>query len=213
MKSIKFQLALKRVFDIFMAASLLILFSPIFLLIAVLIKLDSPGPVLFVQARVGYKQKRFLFFKFRSMSVGNHDHVHEDFITQLMTHDQQKRKEETAIYKMTSDKRITRVGRILRKFSLDELPQLYNVLLGQMSMIGPRPAIDYELKFHDANMLRRFDVKPGITGYWQVKSRYSVDYRQMVELDLYYVDHWSLKLDFWILLQTIPTVLKLNQSF
>ncbi len=204
---------IKRSLDVVIAFILLILSVPFFIAAAIAIKLDSPGPVFFPQMRVGRHQKRFKCYKFRTMYMGNHDGVHQEFIKKLMTQHKSERKNITKIYKMTDDQRITPVGWILRKFSMDELPQILNVLKGQMSLVGPRPAIDYELPYHDRNMLRRFSVMPGITGLWQVKSRYSVDYRKMVALDLYYIDHWSLLLDLNIILKTIPVVLKINRSY
>ncbi len=209
----KVQLAIKRALDLILSVILLIIGLPIFIGIALAIKLSSRGPFFFKQMRVGYHQRRFCCYKFRTMEVGAHDTEHEKFIEKLMTQDPVVRENTTKVYKMTNDHRITKVGKIIRKFSLDELPQLWNVIKGDMSLIGPRPAIGYELKYHDQNMLRRFSVKSGITGYWQVHSRYSVDYREMVAMDLYYVDHWSLWLDLKILLSTIPVILKIKRSF
>jgi lipopolysaccharide/colanic/teichoic acid biosynthesis glycosyltransferase len=206
----EYQRIMKRVIDIAIAIAALMVSWPLFVVIALAIKLDSQGPIFFCQQRVGYRQRRFTCYKFRTMRVGNNEGIHKNFIDQLMT---QKKKGDGAIYKMTNDPRITHVGRILRKFSIDELPQIFNVLEGQMSIVGPRPAIDYELPYHDENMLRRFTVMPGITGLWQIGSRYSVDYKQMVAMDLDYVDHWSLWLDFKIIFKTVPVVLKIHQSF
>ena len=211
--TISLQLAIKRIFDLCASTILLVVLLPLFILIAIAIKLDSPGPVFFKQVRVGHFQRRFPCYKFRSMKIGSHDTEHEKFIEQLMTKDAVDDKANSYIYKITNDNRITKVGRILRKLSLDELPQLLNILKGEMSLVGPRPAIGYELKYHDENMLRRFFAKPGITGYWQVNSRYSVDYREMVAMDLFYVDHWSLLLDLRIVLNTVPVLLKITRSF
>jgi lipopolysaccharide/colanic/teichoic acid biosynthesis glycosyltransferase len=207
-----YPLLVKRALDVTIAFILLILSVPFFIVVALAIKLDSPGPVFFRQMRVGYQQRRFRCYKFRTMYAGSREGVHQEFIKKLMTRTKEESKDAAGVYKMTDDQRITPVGQVLRKFSMDELPQIFNVLKGQMSMVGPRPAIDYELPYHDRNMLRRFSVLPGITGFWQVSSRYSVDYRRMVFMDLYYIDHWSLLLDLKIMLKTILVVFKVNQS-
>ena len=206
------QKIVKRTVDLSVCALLGLILIPVFILIAIAIKLDSPGPVIFKQMRIGRNQRRFVCYKFRSMFDDNKEAIHQEFIGQLMTQENEQKNLSIRAYEAQNEKRITRLGRILRKFKLDELPQIFNVIKGDMSLVGPRPAIDYEIKYHDENMLRRFNVPSGITGYWQVHSGHGVDYRRMVALDLYYVDHWSLLLDLKIILMTIPALLKMAQS-
>ncbi len=197
------QLVIKKVFDWCLGLILLMLLWPVFVLIAVAIKLDSRGPVFFKQMRVGQNQRQFECYKFRSMYCYNDESIHRKLIEQLMTQDKEQKQASIIVYEKINVKRITRCGRILRKFKLDELPQIWNVVKGDMSFVGPRPAIDYEIKYHNQNMLRRFNVKSGLTGLWQINSGRSIDYKNMVTMDLYYVDHWSLLLDFKIILKTI----------
>lgn len=195
----------KRVMDLALGVVLLVICAPLILLLAAWIRLDSPGPAFFWQERIGYRTKRFSCLKFRTMRAGASDDIHRQIIHEMMTQDASESK---TVNKLVDDPRLTRAGRWLRKLSLDELPQLWNVMRGEMSLVGPRPAIEYELPYHDDRMLRRFNIKPGITGYWQVKSRYAVDYRKMVEMDLHYLEHHSIGLDLQILFLTVRTVFK-----
>ncbi|MFN8476130.1 MAG: undecaprenyl-phosphate glucose phosphotransferase [Anaerolineae bacterium] len=190
--------AFKRGLDVAIAAMTLIITSPITLLVALAIRLDSPGPVLFRQTRVGLYGRPFTLYKFRSMRV--------DAEQQLM---QLKEQNEASgpLFKMRNDPRQTRVGRFIRRTSLDELPQLLNVLNGDMSLVGPRPPIPREVEQYDEWHRRRLDVAPGLTGLWQVSGRSQLTFDEMVMLDLYYAENWSLLLDLKILLRTIPTVL------
>lgn len=189
----------KRLIDFFIAATLLILLAPLFILIAVLIKLDSAGPVFFIQERMGYNKRRFYMIKFRTMVTDAEARLKE------IEHLNEK---DGPIFKITNDPRITRVGKFLRKFSLDEFPQLINVLIGEMSLVGPRP-----LSIRDASNLeeswqkRRFSVKPGMTCLWQISGRSNLSFEEWVELDLEYIDTWSLQLDWWILMRTVPAVI------
>jgi lipopolysaccharide/colanic/teichoic acid biosynthesis glycosyltransferase len=204
-------LRIKQAIDVVGSALLLILCLPIFLLIALLIKMSSKGPVLFRQQRVGQYGRCFTFLKFRSMYTDNDASVHKDFTTKLIAgeikHDPSNDNGK-AIYKLTNDKRITRVGRLLRRSSLDELPQLLNVLKGDMSLVGPRPAMPYELAAYQTWHRRRvLEVKPGITGLWQVTGRSSVNFDEMVRLDLRYATSWTLWLDFKILACTPRAVI------
>jgi lipopolysaccharide/colanic/teichoic acid biosynthesis glycosyltransferase len=195
----------KRALDIGGSLLMLLLCAPLMLAIALAVKLTSPGPVLFRQRRVGHYGVLFTFLKFRTMYRGNDVKIHQEFVTRYI-------KGEIAPvstqYKLTSDPRVTRLGALLRKTSLDELPQLLNVLLGDMSLVGPRPPIPYELEYYQLWHRRRvLDVKPGITGLWQVTGRSRVTFDDMVRLDLRYVRHWSLWLDLRILLVTPRAVL------
>jgi exopolysaccharide biosynthesis polyprenyl glycosylphosphotransferase len=193
-------LFIKRLIDSVGALILLILFAPLFLIISLLIKVTSPGPVFFIQERLGRNKRRFRLYKFRTMVV--------DAETQLARIEHLN--EVTGpVFKIRQDPRITPVGRLLRKISLDELPQLFNVLMGDMSLVGPRPlpVRDYE-GFNDHHHCRRLSVRPGMTGLWQVTGRNSIAFDKWMELDLLYIDQWSLWLDLKILLKTIPAVMK-----
>jgi len=186
------------------------LLSPAFLVIAAWIKADSPGPVFFRQERIGSGGRRFRVWKFRTMRFGASDAAHRELIHQLIRgeeDDAQPGPEGERIYKLTNDDRVTRVGRFLRRTSLDELPQLFNVLRGEMSLVGPRPPLAYELDIYDRWQFDRLEVRPGMTGLWQVSGRSRLSYRRMCELDVEYVRNWSLWLDLKILLKTIPVVL------
>jgi lipopolysaccharide/colanic/teichoic acid biosynthesis glycosyltransferase len=181
-------------------------------LISAAIKATSEGPVLFRQRRVGQYGQHFTFLKFRSMHANNDHSVHKEFITQFITSRAQGERSPTngdKIYKLPNDKRVTRVGRFLRKTSLDELPQFFNVLIGDMSLVGPRPPIPYELAAYQTWHRRRvLEVKPGITGLWQVTGRSRVKFDEMVRLDLRYATSWSPWLDLKILLRTPLAVVK-----
>jgi lipopolysaccharide/colanic/teichoic acid biosynthesis glycosyltransferase len=175
------------------------IFSPLLLLVALGIKLDSPGPVFFIQERMGYNKRRFRMIKFRTMSADAEARMKE--LEHLNETD-------GPAFKIRHDPRMTRIGRLLRKLSIDELPQLINVLLGDMSLVGPRP-----LPMRDVHGLevawqkRRFSVKPGLTCLWQVSGRSNLSFEQWMQLDLEYIDRWSLALDCKILLKTIPAIL------
>jgi lipopolysaccharide/colanic/teichoic acid biosynthesis glycosyltransferase len=207
----RFHRALKRLMDIVGSLLALALTSPIFLLIAVAVKLTSKGPIFFRQKRVGLGGQPFTFLKFRSMIMANDSTVHEQFVKQMIL-DSRKPKQtkdsETVIYKLTNDSRITYVGKLLRKTSLDELPQLLNVFIGDMSLVGPRPPIPYEVDCYEAWHKRRLlNVRPGITGLWQVSGRSRVSFPEMVRLDLRYARTWTLWLDIKILMRTPGAVI------
>ena len=206
----KVSLSIKRLIDIVGSLAGLIVCLPVFLVIAVAIKLTSRGPILFRQARLGQYGRKFTFLKFRSMYANNDPRIHQEFVTRFIVGaagteaagDHQK------IYKLTADPRITPVGRFLRNTSLDELPQFLNVLLGDMSLVGPRPPVTYEYERYDLwHKQRLLAVKPGITGLWQVDGRSRVKFDEMVRLDIRYARSWSLWLDIKILLQTPRAVL------
>jgi lipopolysaccharide/colanic/teichoic acid biosynthesis glycosyltransferase len=205
-------LIMKRVIDILGGSVLALLCLPFCLIIAVAIKATSKGPVLFRQLRVGQHGRQFVFLKFRSMYVNNDHSVHKEFVTKLINNEAvpgADRGDAGPVYKLTSDKRITPVGSFLRRTSLDELPQFLNVLLGDMSLVGPRPPIPYELAAYQTWHRRRLlEVKPGITGLWQVTGRSSVDFDEMVRLDLRYATSWNPWLDIKILLRTPLAVIR-----
>lgn len=204
-------LVLKRTIDIVGSLVLILVSLPFCALIALAVKLTSKGPILFRQQRVGQHGRQFTFLKFRSMYVGNDHSVHREYVTKLINKGAAsvETDKQGTVYKLTRDKRITLVGQFLRKTSLDELPQFINVLCGEMSLVGPRPPIPYELAAYQTWHRRRLlEVKPGITGLWQVMGRSSVDFDSMVRLDLKYATSWSLWLDIKILLRTPLAVIR-----
>lgn len=172
--------------------------------IAIWVKLDSQGPIIFRQTRVGKNGETFSFYKFRSMYVNA-----EARLADLQQHSET----DGATFKMKNDPRVTKVGRFIRRFSLDELPQLFNILLGQMTLVGPRPGLPREVIRYEPWQHRRLEVTPGLTGLWQVSGRSDIKFDEMVKLDIYYVDHWSLSLDIKILIKTIKTVLKAEGAY
>ena len=189
----------KRAIDLLMSLAALIALSPLFLLIAILVKLEDGGPVFFAQTRVGQFGKEFKMFKVRSMCLNA-----EQKLQDLMAKNQHK---EGITFKLKNDPRITRVGRWLRKFSLDELPQLYNVLIGDMSLVGPRPPVPREVLKYSLADRRRLAVKPGITCIWQVSGRSEIDFSGQVRLDVNYIEEQSLWLDLKLLTMTLPAVI------
>lgn len=192
------QLLAKRIVDIGVSAVTLLLLSPVMVVIALLIRLTSPGPVLFAQDRVGMNQRRFRLYKFRSMVVDADERKKElAYLNEL----------DGPAFKIGNDPRVTPIGRFIRKSSIDELPQLYNVLKGEMSLVGPRPPLPDEVSKYDWLFRRRLSVKPGITCVWQVSGRSNTTFDEWMMMDKQYVENWSLLLDFKILLKTIPAVL------
>lgn len=196
---------IKRAIDILGSSMALLVLSPLFLIISLAIKLSSRGPILFHQKRIGRYGIPFTCLKFRSMHVDNDPRIHIDYVRQFISGNVASDASRTNghVYKITKDPRLTRVGRLLRKASLDELPQIINVVRGEMSLVGPRPPIPYELEAYDIWHRRRLlEVKPGITGLWQVNGRSRLPFDEMVRLDLRYATRWSLWLDLKILLRT-----------
>ena len=193
-----FNLAIKRGMDVLVSSGVLVALSPIWAVFALAIKLDSSGPVCFTQERVGKGGKTFKAFKFRSMITDA-----EQVLSELQAHNEAS----GPIFKMRADPRVTRVGKWLRRTSLDEIPQLWNVLRGEMSLVGPRPPLPSEVAKYEEWHLRRLGAAPGMTGMWQVNGRSELPFDEMVLLDLYYIENWSLGLDLHILLRTIPAVL------
>jgi exopolysaccharide biosynthesis polyprenyl glycosylphosphotransferase len=202
----KFFCVIKRLMDIVGSVLALVLFAPLLLVVAIAIKLTSEGPVFFRQDRVGRHGEQFVFLKFRSMHVNNDANVHKEYVKQLIAGSAQSQPggdNGNGVYKLTQDSRVTRVGAFLRRSSLDELPQFINVLKGEMSLVGPRPAIAYEVQEYDIWHRRRvLEAKPGITGLWQVYGRSRVKFDDMVRLDLRYARTWSPWMDLKILLRT-----------
>lgn len=212
-----FQLTLKRIMDILGSVVGLILSSPLMLMAAIAVRMTSPGPIIFKQSRFGKKGVQFPFYKFRSMYWNTDDKIHREYITNLIKGELEKINQgdkDNPIFKMKSDPRITPVGKIIRKTSIDELPQFFNVLRGEMSLVGPRPALPYEVEEYEPWHLRRIlQVKPGITGLWQVDGRSTTSFDDMVRLDMRYVQNWSLWLDIKILLKTVKAVIRPKGAF
>jgi lipopolysaccharide/colanic/teichoic acid biosynthesis glycosyltransferase len=196
-----------RVLDVIGAGVLLVMLAPLFALMALAITLDSPGPAIFRQRRVGRGGRPFTVNKFRSMSSAASHERHKDYVEQLIATDAPDKDSEKPLFKLSADSRVTRVGRPLRRSSLDELPQLWNVLVGDMSLVGPRPTIEYEVEKYPPSWFARFAVRPGMTGLWQVSGRSRLTYEQMVRLDIEYARNRSLWFNVKILFRTIPAVL------
>ena len=193
-------MSVKRVFDLVISTIGLIILSPIFLILAIIVKLDSKGPVFFAHTRYGKNGKKFKMYKFRTMYENAQDMIN-DFTPEQM-------KEWKENFKLQDDPRITKVGKFLRKTSLDELPQIVNIIKGDLSIMGPRPVIEEELEKYGENKEKFLSVTPGLTGYWQANGRSSTTYEQRMEMELYYIDHISPKLDFKIFFKTIESVIK-----
>ncbi len=194
-------------FDIVLASLALLVAAPIMALIGVLILLTSPGPVIFRQVRVGYNQQDFRMLKFRTMRHNSSESVHREFVTRMLAGDDPRSQPGSGLYKLEADPRVTSVGAFLRQTSLDELPQLINVIRGEMSLVGPRPPLPWEVELFEPHHLTRFEIRPGITGLWQVRGRSRLPMQQGLELDLEYVNRRSVRLYIEILLRTIPAVL------
>jgi exopolysaccharide biosynthesis polyprenyl glycosylphosphotransferase len=201
----------KRAFDLVLGAVILVLVSPLMLLITLLVKQSSPGPVFFVQERLGRDGQPFRFYKFRSMAHNSDDAIHRQFAAMFINGDKSgcaESNEGEEVFKLKRDPRVTPIGGFLRRTSLDELPQLFNIVKGEMSLIGPRPPIAYELENYQPWHMERLKAVPGLTGLWQVSGRSSVSFEEMVRLDVRYINEWSPLLDLKILLKTVPVVLK-----
>jgi lipopolysaccharide/colanic/teichoic acid biosynthesis glycosyltransferase len=203
----------KRAFDVFVASVILLLVIPIWLVMVVSIRATSPGPAIFRQERIGARGRPFVIWKFRTMHNGVPDISHRQFVTtewmkESSGNDQIGR---PFVYKLNSDPRITRVGSFLRKTSIDEVPQLINVLRGEMSLVGPRPPLAYEVAQYEPWQLERLSTRPGITGLWQVSGRNRLSHRQMCELDIRYVRDWNLALDVKIAIRT-PWVMLVDRG-
>jgi lipopolysaccharide/colanic/teichoic acid biosynthesis glycosyltransferase len=213
----------KRVFDLIVSAITLIVLAPLLGLIAIMIRIDSPGPAIFLQTRTGAKQRKygseyywerttFRCYKFRTMAHNCDQSIHKAYVTAFIKNDEAKMNElqvngDPSVRKLTNDPRITRLGRFLRRTSLDELPQFINVLKGEMSLVGPRPAIPYEIEMYRPWHFQRLNANPGLTGLWQIIARSSSDFDHMVRLDVEYIENQSFWLDLWILIKTPLAVL------
>jgi len=197
---------MKRAVDLALASAALILLALPMLLIALLIRLDSRGRAIFKQARVGRRGQQFTFYKFRTMRADNDDAGHRAYVAALITGDKEYGRDRQ--HKITDDARVTRIGRWLRLTSIDELMQLFNVVKGEMSLVGPRPPLPYEVELYNEHQRRRLLAKPGITGPWQVSGRTKVGFSEMIELDLKYIRRWSIWLDLAIIARTIPALVK-----
>lgn len=206
----RFERFIKRTIDVAASLVILVLGFPFFLAIALLIKLTSRGPVFHVQERVGENGGRFCLFKFRTMRPGNDDAHHREFTRNFIQGKLPQRQLDVGggvTYKIVNDPRITAVGGFLRKTSLDELPQFINILKGEMTIVGPRPPLPYEYECYDEWHKLRLRVRPGLTGLWQVSGRSRVTFHEMVAMDIYYIEQWSLLLDLKIMCWTVPVML------
>jgi exopolysaccharide biosynthesis polyprenyl glycosylphosphotransferase len=199
---------LKRVFDIVVSVVAIIALTPVWLIVPLVIKADDRGPVFFRQTRVGLDGREFRMWKFRSMRPDA-----EQVLARLKAELEERDAGNVVMFKMKDDPRVTRVGRFLRASSIDELPQLFNVLGGSMSLVGPRPPLPREVETYEARVTRKFLVKPGITGLWQVNGRSALSWEESVRLDLSYAENWSMMLDIQILFRTVKVVLKRDGAY
>jgi lipopolysaccharide/colanic/teichoic acid biosynthesis glycosyltransferase len=201
--------AIKRTFDIIVSLAALVALSPLLLLIAVVIRLDTRGPALFKQERLGRDLKPFAMYKFRSMRVDAGDSLHRESVRRTA----ESKRREIGTFKSLDDPRVTRCGRFLRAWNLDELPNLVNILRGEMSIVGPRPALDYELPYYKDWYYSRFAVRPGLTGLWQVKRADAEDFDEMVRMDVEYVEKLSFWRDLKLIALTIPSIIRERGAF
>lgn len=201
---------IKRTSDIIISTFALVVFAPVWLLIALLIKLNSAGPVFYVQERVGMDGRIFLVYKFRTMLIDSDDEIHKEYQRKFIAGRAEANvgDAQRPTYKLQNDPRITSIGRFLRRLSLDEVPQLINVLRGDMSVVGPRPPIPYEVEAYELWHRKRLDMKPGLTGLWQVSGRNRLPFEEMVKLDLFYIENWSILFDLKIILRTVLVVFR-----
>jgi lipopolysaccharide/colanic/teichoic acid biosynthesis glycosyltransferase len=197
-----------RILDIVGSLALLVVLSPLMLAILIAVRLDSPGNPIFRQRRMGHGVRPFTITKFRTMRTGSDHSEHRSFVHGFISGNAEPQPHsEGSLFKLTTDPRVTRIGAFLRRTSLDELPQLWDVLCGSMSLVGPRPCLEYELEYYPQAALERFAVKPGITGLWQVSGRSELTFEEMIALDIDYARQISAMLNVRILLRTIPVVL------
>jgi lipopolysaccharide/colanic/teichoic acid biosynthesis glycosyltransferase len=211
--SFKVQRLLKRAIDIILSVLGLVLLFPFMLVIALAIKLDSPGNVIYSHRRIGKDGRPFNLYKFRSMISGGNDSSYMQYLHKLIESERRDQGSALPYRKMESDPRVTRVGKIIRCFYLDELPQLLNILLGDMSLVGPRPHVQFEVDNYSSEQYRRLSVRPGLTGLWQTEAKAECTFNELILMDLDYIDHWSLFLDIYIILKTIILVTLGGEKF
>ena len=197
----------KRAVDVVGACTVLALVSPLMVVVACLVKAGSPGPILFRQQRIGRGGQMFTVLKFRSMFIGADPEVHRQFLQSQNTEAAR-----LTHFKVQEDDRVTACGRVIRRLSIDELPQLVNVLRGEMSLVGPRPDVPYSLEYYLPHHFRRFEVLPGLTGLWQVSGRSALSYQEMLELDVEYASRWTFGFDVRLLARTLPEILRLGHA-
>lgn len=195
-----------RFVDIVLATLVLVLLAPVFAVIALLVRATSPGPALFRQVRMGYRGAPFVMLKFRTMYDKSDDTLHREYVSRMLVDGDGFGSGTNGLFKLDQDPRITPLGHFLRRSSLDELPQIFNVLRGEMSLVGPRPPLSWEVELYQQHHHLRFQVKPGITGLWQVSGRNKLSMNEALDLDVRYVREWSLGLDFQILAMTLPAL-------
>ena len=198
----------KRTVDIMLSLALIVIVAPLLLFLCLLVRSTSAGPALFRQERLGLDKQPFTLLKLRTMYINNDDWVHRDYVTRMLSADHTAPAGNSGLFKLDADPRKTRLGTWLRRTSLDELPQLFNVLHGEMSLVGPRPVLPWEAEMFEEAHQQRFVVKPGITGLWQVNGRSRLSMRRAIELDVEYVVRRSFALDLAILLRTVPAVFR-----
>jgi lipopolysaccharide/colanic/teichoic acid biosynthesis glycosyltransferase len=196
------------VLDVVLAGLLLIVTAPVLVAIALLVWIGSPGPILFRQLRIGHLEQPFTMLKFRTMHVDCDDRLHREFVTRMLSSGTAGQAAPDGVFKLAHDPRVTRIGRFLRRTSLDELPQLLNVLRGEMSLVGPRPALRWEVDLYAPTHRLRFQVRPGMTGLWQVRGRNRLDLARALDLDVEYVTRQSVHMYLLILVMTVPAVLR-----
>lgn len=194
--------------DIVLSLTLIIIVAPLLLLLGILVRLTSAGPALFRQDRLGRDKQPFTMLKLRTMQIDNDDRIHREYVASLLSADGRATSAGNGLFKLDGDPRVTRLGAWLRQTSLDELPQLFNVLRGEMSLVGPRPVLPWEAKLFGEPYQQRFLVKPGITGLWQVSGRSRLSFREALELDVEYASRRSFFFDVAILARTLPAVFR-----
>jgi len=209
----KFKRAIKRAIDLFVCVSALFLLFPVIIICGIAIKLDSKGPALYRHKRIGQGNRPFELLKFRSMISNGDDSSYMDYLKELIESESNGDKKGLPYRKMSEDERVTRVGRCLRNYYLDEIPQVFNVIKGDMSLVGPRPHVQFEVDNYTEDQHRRLLVKPGITGLWQVEGKADCTFSELLQLDLDYIDNWNLMLDIRILINTILLIIRGGENF
>ena len=209
----KIQLCIKRGLDLLVCISAMILLWPIILGISIIVKLDSKGPAFYKHRRIGRDGRAFDLYKFRSMLSGGDDSSYMDYLEALIKSEEQGDGNGLPYRKMSEDGRVTRVGRYLRNYYLDEIPQIINVIKGDMSLVGPRPHVQFEVDYYTEEQKRRLSVKPGVTGLWQVAGKSDCSFHELIQLDLEYIDNWGLMQDFKLIFDTIRLILQGGEKF